>query len=82
MLFQALKHHTIQLPGKGEQFLDAQMGVVLVPQPNSKIYLHWLTDSGKLRQTYTMTFPTRVESKIKLINGLDSPTAVQVIQVG
>jgi hypothetical protein len=82
MLFQALKHNTVQLPAKGEHILDAQNGVVLVPQPNSKIYLHWLTDSGKLRQTYTMTYPTRVESKLKLINGLDTPTSVQVIQVG
>ncbi len=82
MLYQALKHKNINLGPKNSQELDAGLGVVLVPQPDSKIFLHWLTDSGKLRQTYTMTFPTKVEGKLKLINGLDSPVSIQVIQVG
>jgi hypothetical protein len=81
MLYRALKNHTIQLGSKESQDFDAQTGVVFVPQSNSKIFLHWLTDSGKLRQTYTMTYPTRVEGKLKVINGLDSPTSILVVQV-
>jgi outer membrane receptor for monomeric catechols len=81
MLYRALKTIMIQLGPKESQDFDAQTGVVFVPQPNSKIYLHWLTESGKLRQTYTMTFATQAEGKLKLINGLDNPTSIQVIQV-
>lgn len=81
MLYRALKNHSIQLGPKETVEFDAQTGVVFVPQPNSKIFLHWLTESGKLRQTYTMTFATKVEGQLKLINGLDNPTSVHVIQL-
>jgi hypothetical protein len=81
MLYRALKNNTINLGSKETVEFDAGEGVVFVPQPNSKIYLHWLTDSGKMRQTYTMTFDTKVTGKLKIINGLDSPTSVHVIQL-
>lgn len=79
MLYRSLKHQTITLGPKEDQEFDAGLGVVLVPQPNSKIFLHWFTDSGKLRQTYTMTFATQAEGKFKLINGLDKPTSIMAI---
>lgn len=82
MLYRALKNHTIRLGSKESVDFDAQTGVVFVPQPNSKIFLHWFTASGKLRQTYTMTYPTQVEGNLKVINGLDTPTSILVIQVG
>jgi hypothetical protein len=81
MLYRALKNTTINLGSKETVEFDAGEGVVFVPQSNSKIYLHWLTDSGKIRQTYTMTFDTRVTGKLKIINGLDNPTSVHVIQL-
>jgi hypothetical protein len=81
MLYRALKNNTINLASKETVEFDAGEGVVFVPHPNSKIYLHWLTDSGKLRQTYTMTFDTRVTGKFKIINGLDSPTSIHVIHI-
>ena len=81
MLYQPLKNHTIQLGPKESKELDAQLGVVLVPQSNAKVFLHWLTDSGKMRSTYTMTYATRVEGKLKLINGLDATTSIHVIQL-
>ena len=79
MLYQALKNNTINLASKETVEFDAGEGVVFVPQLNSKIYLHWLTDSGKMRQTYTMTFDTKVVGKLKIINGLDNPTSIHVI---
>jgi len=79
MLYRALKNSTIKMNGKETVEFDAGEGVVFVPHPNSKIYLHWLTDSGKMRQTYTMTFDTKVTGKVKLINGLDNPTSIHVI---
>jgi hypothetical protein len=81
MLYQALKNNTINLGNKETVEFDAGAGVVFVPQPNSKIYLHWLTDSGKMRQTYTMTFDTKVTGKLKIINGLDNPTSIHVIHI-
>jgi hypothetical protein len=81
MLYRALKYTIINLDPSATAELDAQTGVVLVPNPNSKIFLHWLTDSGKMRSTYTMTYATRVEGKLKLINGLNATTSVQVIHL-
>ena len=82
MLYQALKNHFIKLGPQEEYELDAGLGVVLVPQSGAKVFLHWLTESGKMRSTFTMTYPTRVEGKVKLINGLNVQTAVHVIQLG
>ena len=81
MLYRTLKNSTLKLDSKETIEFDAGEGVVFVPQPNSKIYLHWLTDSGKMRQTYTMTFDTKVTGKLKIINGLDSPTSIHVIHI-
>lgn len=82
MLYQPLKYQIIQLGPKEEQEIDAGTGVVLAPQSSCKVFLHWLTDSGKVRQTYTMTYPTRIEGKVKLINGLDTIASINVIQLG
>ena len=81
MFYKALQNRTIQLGPKETVEFNTEVSVVFVPQPKSKIFLHWFTDSGKLRQTYTMTFPTKVDGQFKIINGLDSPTAIQVIHL-
>jgi len=81
MLYQPLKYQIVQLGPKEERELDAGTGVVLVPQSSCKVFLHWISDSGKVRQTYTMTFPTRIEGKVKLINGLDTAAYISVVQV-
>ena len=81
MFYKALQNRTIQLVPKETVEFNTESSVVFVPQPKSKIFLHWFTDSGKLRQTYTMTFATRIEGKLKVINGLDSPTTIQVIHL-
>jgi hypothetical protein len=81
MLYQALKNYFITIDPKDSTELDAQNGVVLVPHSGSKVFLHWLTDSGKIRSTHTMTYATRVEGKVKLINGLDIQTSIHVIQL-
>jgi hypothetical protein len=81
MKYLALKHNKIKLANKADFTLNAGDGVVLVPQEGSKIYLHWLNDTGKLLATYTMTFPTRVEGDVKLINGLDKETSIQIIHL-
>ena len=80
MKYVALKHKTINLPAKGQFEIDAEGdSIILVPEDGSKIYLHWKTDTGKLAATYTMTFPTKIEGKVTMINALDKPTTVKTI---
>lgn len=81
MLYQPLKTRIVSLEGKKSQDLDAQTGAVLVPENGSKIFIHWLTDKGQIRSTYTMTYATKIEGKVKLINGSDNPTVIQVIHL-
>ena len=82
MLYQPLKYQIIQLGPKEERELDAGAGVVLAPQSSCKVFIHWLTESGKIRQTYTMTYPTRIEGKVKLINGQATAVSINAIQIG
>lgn len=80
MKYIALKHKTVNLAGKGQFEIDVgEDSVILVPEEGSKIYLHWKTDTGKLTATYTMTFPTKVEGKVTMINALDKPATVKTI---
>jgi hypothetical protein len=80
MKYFALKHKTITLDGKGQFEIDVgEDSIILIPEEGSKIYLHWKTDAGKLTTTYTMTFPTKVEGKLTMINALDKPAIVKTI---
>ena len=81
MRYQALKTNQLKLGAKSDSSIDAGDGSVLVPQDGSKVFLHWLNDSGKITTTYTMTYPTRVEGQVKLINGLDKETVIQIIKI-
>jgi hypothetical protein len=81
MLYRSLKNNTINLDSKQTIEFDAGAGVVFVPQSGSKIFLHWFTSKGNIRSTFTMTYPTWVEGKLKLINGLDAATSIHVIQL-
>ena len=81
MRYQAVKHQTIKLPKKGTVEFDAMDGYALVPNPDSKIYLHWENESGKLVTTYTMTYTTKVWGKLKLINALDKDTTVLAVEL-
>jgi hypothetical protein len=81
MLYRSLKNNTINLDSKQTIEFDAQTGVVFVPQQGSKIFLHWFTSKGNIRSTFTMTYPTWVEGKLKIINGLDAATSIHVIQL-
>jgi hypothetical protein len=81
MLYRSLKNNTINLNGKETADFDAGTGVVFVPQQGSKIFLHWMTDKGNIRSTYTMTYPTWVEGKLKIINGLGSTSSIHVIHI-
>lgn len=74
-----MKHKTINLNPKEEIQLDASLGMVLIPDDGNKLYLHWKTESGKLASTYTMTFPTKVEGNITIINALDKEARIRAV---
>jgi hypothetical protein len=80
MKYQALKHKTINLAAKAEYELDSvDAEVTLVPNDGDKVFIHWKNQSGKLMATYTMTFPTRIDGKVTLINALTKPASVRII---
>ena len=79
MKYQALQHKTLKLAGKAQIEYDAKDGAYLVPDENSKVFIHWKNDSGKILATYTMTFPTKIEGKVTLINALDKPCQIRAI---
>jgi hypothetical protein len=81
MLYQALNPYAILLETNESREIDAGTGAVLIPEDNSKIFLHWL-NGGKLRATYTMTNATRVCERVKLINASGRVVAVKIINLG
>ena len=54
-------------------------GAILIPGARAKAYLHWLTDKGNIRSTFTMTYATKVVSKVRIINALDEDLVIQVL---
>jgi hypothetical protein len=81
MRYKALKHQTLKLEAKAQLEFNANEGVVLVPESDGKIFIHWLNDNNKLLATYTMTFPTQVMGQVRLINALDKQTQIKVIEI-
>lgn len=82
MRYRALKNYFITLGPKEEQKIDAGLGLVLVPPPNSKVFLHWLTDTGKLAATYTLEYSTLVQDTVKVINGKNEKVQIHCIEIG
>lgn len=70
----------LRLKGNEEIDFDAGLATLFIPQPNSKIYLHWYKDS-KLSSTLTLSQPTIAERELKIINGDSSNTSLQVIKL-
>jgi hypothetical protein len=81
MLYQRLTTQNIELGAHEAVDWDAADGVVFVPQNNSKVFLHWLSDRGNLRSTYTMTDPTRVSGHLRLTNALDTAAEILVVHL-
>ena len=77
--YRALRSQFIRLAAKQEIEFEAGEGCILIPQDDSKVYLHWLNENGKLVSTYTLTMPTAVHNKLKLINSNTNPTRIHVI---
>ena len=78
MLYQVLKPYSIILESTETRDLDAGLGVVLVPEDNARVYLHWL-NGKKLLATHTMTAATKVSERVRLINASNRIIEIKVI---
>jgi hypothetical protein len=76
--YRALKNHWIEV-SSGTDIVPGPNGSILIPPPNSKIFLHWLNDSGKMISTYTLEYSTLITDKVKAIS--KTPIRVHVIDL-
>jgi hypothetical protein len=76
--YKALKNYWIEV-SSGTDIVPGPNGSILIPPPNSKTFLHWLTDSGKISSTYTLEYSTLVTDKVKAISR--TPIRIQVIDL-
>ena len=79
MLYRALQSQQLSLNPQEHRSFDAGSGVIMIP--SNQIYVHWLTDKDNIRATYTMTNPTEIKGKVKLINSTDNLANVHVIKL-
>ena len=79
MLYKQLHNKPIHLGGRSVLDYDFGEVAILVPSPESKIFLHWLTEKGAIRSTFTMTYATRVSGKVRLTNAKDTQADIQVL---
>lgn len=81
MLYQALKTTPMRLTGRAVLQWECGKGVVLMPQNECKLFAHWNTEKGKLKATYTITGPTRLEGLVLLTNALDTEAQFQLVHL-
>jgi len=82
MNYRPLKNHYIKISANGQTEYDAGEGVILIPPENSKIFLHWTNEKGKLVTTYTLNYATLVQNKFKIINGTADQIRVHLVEFG
>lgn len=79
MLYKLLHPKPIHLGPKAQLDFDAGEGTVMVPAPDTKVYVHWLTEKGAIRSTFTMQYATKLFGKCRLINATDKNVDVLTI---
>lgn len=70
----------LRLKGNEELDFDAGISTLLIPPPQSKIFVHWYKEN-KLVSTITLSQPILVENNLKLINGDSSNVSVTAIKI-
>jgi len=81
MNYRPLKNYQIKIEAKSEVEYDAGTGTILIPPADARIFLHWLNDKGKLISTFTLTYATLVENKLKIINGTNDSVSITAIEI-
>ena len=49
--------------------------------PDQCIEIHWLTNSGNIRATYTMSDPIEIRGNVTLINNNETTTNIHVVKL-
>jgi hypothetical protein len=80
MKYSALKNRYVTIE-KELVITAGPNGSVLIPDSNTKLFLHWLNENGKMVATYTLTFPTMVHDTLKLINSSSNSVRVHMIDL-
>ena len=80
MLYQPIKTHSILLETNETREMDAGSGLLLIPEDNSKVFLHWL-NGDKLRATYTMTKATKICERVQLINASNRIIEIKIVDL-
>ena len=81
MLYQAIKSYSILLETSETREIDAGLGLLLIPEDDSKVFLHW-PQGDKLRASHTMTQTTRVYERVRLINASNRTIEIKVVDIG
>ena len=81
MNYRPLKNYQIKIEAKNEVEYNAGTGTILIPPADARIFLHWLNDKGKLISTFTLTYATLVENKLKIINGTNDRVSITAIEI-
>ncbi len=68
MWYKELNNIQIKLKAKEELELDAGDGKILIPMTESRLFLHWFNDKGKMVSSHQLRYSTLVTQKVKLIN--------------
>mgnify|MGYP003347527809 CR=1 FL=1 len=68
MNYRPLKNYQIKIEAKKEVEYNAGTGTILIPPADTRIFLHWLNDNGKLTSTFTLTYATLVDRKSTRLN--------------
>lgn len=76
--YRPLKNSWITVKGETE-YTAGSNGSILIPSENSKIFLHWTNENGKLVSTYTLTYATLVQNKLKIVS--KESARIQVIDL-
>lgn len=81
MWFKELPNTQIKLGPKEELELDAGSGKILIPMTESRIFMHWYNDKGKLVNSHQLKYNTLVYQKVKLINPESNDVVIIQIDV-
>ena len=78
--YQIPNSRFIRISPNEEIVINIDTETLFIPQPKSKIYLHWYKES-KLISTLTLSQPTIVYENVKMINGDNTRSSIQLIKL-
>ena len=81
MWYKELPNKQIKLGPKEELELDIISDKILIPMTESRIFMHWYNDKGKLVNSHQLKYSTLINQKVKLINSDSKDVVILQIDV-